>query len=116
MPLSSVLSTLPPSLDAFLDENLRGLAEPPDADWLDIIAEIYGTAPEIVWQGVRAKMPAAPVVPPPFMPPALPSDVVVDTVKRTPSPSSNVPPVQSACTIDTQHPFDRVLRELRARS
>lgn len=85
--------TLPPSLDAFLDQRVSLFAAPPDADWYSDIAQIYGRTPNAVEAAFHAKWIAVREVAAPVAPPAQ----VAGTV------------------IDARHPFDRVLDALRSR-
>ena len=57
------MSSLPTTLDAFLDERIRLFIEPPDTDWVYGVAQVYATTTEVVWQGVHARIPDAPAAP-----------------------------------------------------
>jgi hypothetical protein len=55
----------PGTLAEFLKQPLPLFREPPDADWVYGLVQIYETSPEIVWRAVRWLMPAAPPTPSP---------------------------------------------------
>ena len=61
------MSSLPTTLDAFLDERIRLFIEPPDTDWVYGVAQVYATTTEVVWQGVHARIPDAPAAPRPYV-------------------------------------------------